>query len=73
MEREKEELRLQEIEKVRKTLSLLHPIQRKRLVQNICCNLSSRTIAKQEGVNYSSVDKSIIAAKKKFKKIFENL
>ena len=37
-----------------------------RLMKNVCCGLSSRAIAKQEGVYYSSVDKSIAAAKKNF-------
>ena len=29
-------------------------------MKNVCCGLSSRAIAKQEGVYYSSVDKSIV-------------
>ena len=44
-----------------------------RLMKNVCCGLSSRAIAKQEGVYYSSVDKSIAAAKKNFIKFYENL
>lgn len=72
-EQEKERLKALEIEKVRTALSLLKPIQRDRLVKNVCLNLSSRKIALQEGVNYSSVDKSIHAAKKNFKKIYETL
>ena len=35
--------------------------------------ISSRKIAKEEGINYSSVDKSIAAAIKNFKKFYENL
>ena len=42
-------------------------------MKNVCCGLSSRAIAKQEGVYYSSVDKSIAAAKKNFIKFYENL
>ena len=54
-------------------LSMLQPLQRERLMKNVCCGLSSRAIAKQEGVYYSSVDKSIAAAKKNFIKFYENL
>lgn len=61
------------IEKVRKTLSLMKPIQRIRLLKEICRGMSSREIALEEGVNYSSVDKSLKAARKNFKKIYENL
>ena len=53
--------------------SMLQPLQRERLMKNVCCGLSSRAIAKQEGVYYSSVDKSIAAAKKNFIKFYENL
>ena len=35
--------------------------------------MSSRKIAKEEGVYYSVVDKSIAAARKNFKKFYENL
>ena len=61
---EQEELRQCEIRKARIALSMLQPLQRERLMKNVCCGLSSRAIAKQEGVYYSSVDKSIAAAKK---------
>ena len=53
--------------------NMLQPLQRERLMKNVCCGLSSRAIAKQEGVYYSSVDKSIAAAKKNFIKFYENL
>ena len=66
-------LRQCEIRKARIALSMLQPLQRERLVKNVCCGLSSRAIAKQEGVYYSSVDKSIAAAKKNFIKFYENL
>ena len=42
-------------------------------MKNVCCGLSSRAIAKQEGVYYSSEDQSIAAAKKNFIKFYENL
>lgn len=74
IERVKDENELDElIEKVRKTLSLMKPIQRDRLIKNVVRGLSSRKIAKEEGVNYSTVDKSIKAAKKNFRRIFEKL
>lgn len=72
IERAKEEHALDElIIKVQKTLSLMKPIQRDRLIKNVVRGLSSRKIAKEEGVNYSTVDKSIKAAKKNFRRIFE--
>ena len=73
LELEREELRQCEIRKARIALSMLQPLQRERLMKNVCCGLSSRVIAKQEGVYYSSVDKSIAAAKKNFIKFYENL
>lgn len=74
IERAKEEHALDElIIKVQKTLSLMKPIQRDRLIKNVVRGLSSRKIAKEEGVNYSTVDKSIKAAKKSFRRIFEKL
>lgn len=73
-ERAKEENHLDEmIDKVHRTLALMKPIQRDRLIKNVVRGLSSRRIAKEEGVNYSTVDKSIKAAKKNFKRIFEKL
>ena len=74
IERAKEEHALDElIIKVQKTLSLMKPIQRDRLIKNVVRGLSSRKIAKEEGVNYSTVDKSIRAAKKNFRRIFEEI
>jgi DNA-directed RNA polymerase specialized sigma24 family protein len=73
-ERAKEENHLDEmIDKVHSTLALMKPIQRDRLIKNVVRGLSSRRIAKEEGVNYSTVDKSIKAAKKNFRRIFEKL
>lgn len=74
IERAREEHALDElIIKVQKTLSIMKPIQRDRLINNVVRGLSSRKIAKEEGVNYSTVDKSIRAAKKNFRRIFEKL
>lgn len=74
IERAREEHALDElIIKVQKTLSIMKPIQRDRLIKNVVRGLSSRKIAKEEGVNYSTVDKSIRAAKKNFRRIFEKL
>lgn len=74
IERLKEEHALDElIIKVQKTLSIMKPIQRDRLIKNVVRGLSSRKIAKEEGVNYSTVDKSIRAAKKNFRRIFLSL
>lgn len=70
---EKERLRQEESKKVRLTLNLLKPKQRDRLIKVVLLGMSSRKIAKEEGVNYSVVDKSIAAAKKNFKRIYENL
>lgn len=72
-EKQKEFLRQLEIRKVRKVIAMLKPIQRERLIKEIICGQSSRKIANDEGVNYSTVDKSLAAAKKNFKKIYENL
>ena len=73
IEEEKEQLRQLEIAKVRKVLQMLKPIQRERLIKAILLGMSSRKIAKEEGVYYSVVDKSIAAARKNFKKFYENL
>ena len=62
-----------EIEKVRKVLAIMKPIQKERLCKVVLLGLSSRKIAQEEGINYNAVDKSIKAAKKNFKKYYENL
>ena len=73
IEEEKEQLRQLEIAKVRKVLEMLKPVQRERLIKAILLGMSSRKIAKEEGVYYSVVDKSIAAAIKNFKKFYDNL
>lgn len=73
-ERLNEETLLDEMmDKVHRTLALMKPTQRDRLIKNVVRGLNSRKIAKEEGVNYSTVDKSIKAAKKNFRRIFEKL
>ena len=62
IEEEKERLRQLELSKVRQALSMLQPVQRERLLKSVLLGISSRKIAKEEGINYSSVDKSIAAA-----------
>jgi len=49
----------------------LTPTQRRRVIAHFYDGKSSRTIAKEEGVNYSKVDKSIKAALEKLRKFFE--
>ena len=73
LEIEKEQLRRMEIEKVRKVLAMMKPVQKERFCKVVLFGLSSRKIAQEEGVNYSVVDKSIAAARKNFKKFYENL
>lgn len=49
-------------------LKRLDETQRRRFIKKYLYGFSSRQIAKEEGVNYSSVDKSINAAKENLKK-----
>lgn len=55
-----------------KALHTLTFTQRRRLYAHLVEGKSSRTIAKEEGVNYSKVDKSIAAGIKKITKFFKN-
>lgn len=73
LEIEREQFRRMEIEKVRKVLAMMKPIQKERLCKVVLLGLSSRKIAQEEGINYNAVDKSIAAAIKNFKKYYENL
>lgn len=73
LEIEREQLRRMEIAKVRNVLAMMKPIQKERLCKFVLLGLSSRKIAQEEGINYNAVDKSINAAKKNFKKYYENL
>ena len=56
--------------RIRKLLNGLPEIQKRRLIKHFFYNKSSREIAKEEGVNYSTVDKSIAAGIEKIKKLF---
>ena len=69
----KELQRLREIEKVKIVLSMMKPAQERRLYKFVIEGKSCREIATEEGTYHSSVSKSIEAAKKNFKKIYENL
>lgn len=39
----------------------------------VSLGMSARKVAEEEGVNHSVINKSIAAAKKNFKKFYENL
>ena len=60
-----------EICRLREAIMQLKPIQRERLVKFFFEGKSSRVIAKEEGVAYSAVDKSIAAAIKNLKNFLE--
>lgn len=70
IQKEKEKLRLQENEKVRKALRLMKPVQRRRLIKYALLEKTLREIAAEEGVYLNAVKKSIDAATKNFKKLF---
>lgn len=72
-ELEMEQVRQCNILKVQKTLSLMKPIQKERLYKSVVKGMSARKIAREDGVHHSTVLKSLEAAKKNFKKIFEKL
>ena len=57
--------------KVRAAIMQLKPIQKRRLIKHFYKGMSSREIAKEEGVNYSAVDKSIAAAINNLKNILK--
>ena len=59
----------EEIEELRNAIQLLTQTQRERLIKFFFEGKSSRVIAKEEGVAYSAVDKSIAAAIKNLKNI----
>lgn len=56
--------------KLKAAMEQLTPVQRRRIIAHFYDGKSSRTIAKEEGVNYSKVDKSIKAALEKMRKFF---
>ena len=61
----------EEIEELRNAIQLLTQTQRERLIKFFFEGKSSRVIAKEEGVAYSAVDKSIAAAIKNLKNILD--
>lgn len=73
LEEEKRKQRLLEIKKVRTVLAMMKPIQMERLLKHKIEGKSVREIAREEGTHHSSVTKSINAAIKSFKKLYENL
>ena len=68
---QEEQQRLEEYKAVVEALEILTPIQKRRVIAHFYHAKSSRTIAAEEGVNYSKVDNSINAALKKMKKHLE--
>lgn len=56
---------------LRKAIQQLKPIQKERLIKYYFEGKSSRQIAKEEGVNYSKVEKSINVALKNLKKFLK--
>lgn len=60
-------------EKVKRLRAILHSlpeVQKRRLIKHFFYNKSSREIAKEEGVYYSAVDKSIVLGIEKLKELF---
>lgn len=64
---------MREIKKVKMVLSMMTSAQERRLCKFVIEGKSCREIAEEEGTYHSSVSKSIEAAKKNFKKFYENL
>ena len=56
---EKEKDLLLENTKLKEAIEKLNPIQRRRVIKKFFDGENSREIARQEGVNYSAIDKSI--------------
>ena len=65
------QIREKQKETITEGLSTLSEIQRKRVIEHFYNNKSSRVIAKEEGVNYNAVDKSLKLAIKKLKKFIQ--
>ena len=68
---QEEQQRIKDYKAVVEALEILTPIQKRRVIAHFYHSKSSRTIAAEEGVNYSKVDNSINAALKKMKKHLE--
>ena len=58
------------IKRLRDILNSLPEVQKRRLIKHFFYNKSSREIAKEEGVYYNAVDKSIVLGVEKIKKLF---
>ncbi|MBQ2971005.1 MAG: sigma-70 family RNA polymerase sigma factor [Ruminococcus sp.] len=56
---------------LRKAIANLKPKQRERLIKYFFYGISSRRIARQEGVSYSAIDKTIAGALKKLRKFLK--
>jgi len=56
-------------ERLWRAIGQLPPIQKSRLIKRYFKGMSTRKIAREEGVNYSKIDSSISAALKNLKKI----
>jgi len=65
--------RLEKYKLVRKAFCVLTPTQERRIIARFYEGKSARTIAEEEGVNYSKVYKSIEAALKKMKNFIESV
>lgn len=59
--------RIIEVRNLRSAIAKLNPKQRERIIKYFFYGISTRKIAKQEGVSYSAVDKTIACAIKKLK------
>lgn len=57
------------IKRLREILNRLPEVQKRRLIKHFFYSKSSREIAKEEGVNYSAVDKSIALGIKNLRKL----
>ena len=68
---EKNFIKSEEEQTLRKAIQQLKPIQKERLIKYYFEGKSSRQIAKEEGVNYSKVEKSINVALKNLKKFLK--
>lgn len=62
-----------DIQRLHQALKMLNPIQRERLIKNVCMGHSITDLAEAEGVSYTAVRKCLNTARKNLKKFFENL
>ena len=69
---EKQGIRELQIEAVKEGIDLLTETQKRRLIAAFFEGKTYRTIAQEEGVSFTKVEKSIMQALKKIKKLLEN-